>query len=250
MAEPDADARDRVLGTFLTAYNAAHSSEFRFETEEPSQDLACDYLCRDGRSGQALKIQHTRAATEEQAERALPAMREAIANELRAQLDRVGLTGVGFDLTIDRPPRKRADRRKLVGKLWLAAYTAAKDFRSRPGLVLRFSRQLQDALREVEEHVEHFSVYEGGPGIMFSSITAGKIPLTSGQRVRESLERKAASGDKDLVLLIHFDTWPFESDYDLPELQAIAAELAPRYSEVWIVNDFAVPEAIAHRIWP
>ena len=57
MAELSDDQGDRILATFLPAYNDVHKAAYAFKESEPDDHPACDYLCEDpGRVEEPLKV--------------------------------------------------------------------------------------------------------------------------------------------------------------------------------------------------
>jgi hypothetical protein len=261
MAELTDSQRDRILRPFLEAYNAVHARAYVFKEDHPRSDPACDFLCSDpSLPTEPLKIQHTVASRDEILERHEPNRRDRIGREILGLLRKHDVRGAWITLDVDNPPADREEQRRLAYAIWMIIRDALNDDLSSPRSPLLFGYDRNEHAAMIDRirpnvarlEVRRLDRADLPAQLSFQWVKAGIIPLTAAERVKTAVDKKALAGaasGKDVVLLVHFDLWPYDEELDLPEITQVVAAKNPGFREVWVVDDCEVPEPSAHRVW-
>jgi len=260
VSELSPEERDVLLSTFLASYNAQHGTAYSFESDGPAgRDF--DYVCADpARPREPLKIQHTRAWTDDNNEMRHPAdVNKFVVRVIKRRLEEAGVLDYHVSIRVVGLPASKADKYNLVETVWEAvAYAINRDD---PAGTVR--RRLEFNDHDVASYFDPIRAFikdleitkteppEGTPAQVFWSPTVNVAGVVDGTfRFKESLGKKegvyrGTSGD--LVLIVDYEVMPYAEEYDVDAIKAWVAARGAAFKEIWIVSRWLPPSA--HRVW-
>lgn len=262
MAELQGEERNRVIGIFLHQYNALHGTNYSYDQTLKPSDPACDFeFVHPENSRTRLKVQHTRAGSDEYTERQRPReVEEFVRRNLEPMLRLRRVAGYSVHVTVSTLPKDRNGRLEVADVLWRAVGHAIdsppppENYR----LMERFDdHDLAGYYDRLRPHIKKLAVYkvEGSqePAYLSWGDDQSGVAIDSERRAVMALNRKSLrlrGAAADLVLLIHYDVMPYDEKIDLPEIQRAIREERVPFREVWVVSDWLNPQPMAHRVWP
>lgn len=262
MAElKEAEARRIMNNIFLPEYNKMHKTNYFFYKFEPEEDKSCDILCVDkNRSNGPLKIQYTKAGSDEEIERERPALVNHIVGKyILDNLRRTNTKGLFVSLNIDNPPKEKS-RIEFLGETLWDMVNPTKYIVPSGGMkrIFQYRRNLLDyPIKSIKEFVSDFDLLQledqNKPSqVGYGSSRIGDAFLDATQRALLATLKKVKKigrSAQDLVLLIDFDVLPYSPEYDLVGIKEEMAKAKPGFCEIWVLNDWRVPGQRTDRVW-
>ena len=254
MAELTTDEKITIAGILAPAFSARRTKAFHLpaDHEAAAEEGRCDFVLRAG-DGELAKFEHTRPKSENELERVKPDHARQVAGLLGECLKQRGIREITVALILDPPPRTTRERRRLAS--WLCDFVAKK---VRDGRLAYFALDVPDDwngyLALVQEWLASISVTPGPAGqeaVVFASGSRMGHEVNSVARFKEAVKRKSvkcAGSAPGLVLLVEFDPFPISTIF-LSDLRDAAREMAPRFKEIWVLNNY-VGDQRCWCIWP